>query len=631
MIFFSLLLHNHQPIGNFNYIIERAYEKAYYPLLKAFYEHPKIKFSVHFSGFLLETLLKKKKFYNLVGGMVERGQAELLSGGYYEPPLAVFSERDGIEQIRKLTSLIKREFSYEPEGAWLPERIWEPQLPGLLKKAGLKYTLVDDTHFLWAGKSKENTYGYFTTEDRGDVIDIIPGDKKLRYFIPFREINQTEEYLRNLPENSFIAMGDDGEKFGIWPGTYDWCYKNGWLERFLSWLETQQWIETIQTKEHKKAPYLGPVYLPTASYEELTEWVLDAETYRKYKETKEKLGENQFLKGGFWRGFFSKYPESNHMNKRVIFLSLKGGKRENVLMAQCNDAYWHGIFGGLYLPHLRAEIWRNIIEAEKEFKGEYNFDFDSDGKDESIIYTDKFTAVLDDDGTLSEISLRKPPFCISDVLTRRKEGYHNELTKAVAHVEGTKSIHEALRLKEPDALDYLVFDPYRRVNFNLVVLPEWTEFFAWEKGKVFPIWVSKGSKIRRKGRKFSYNSDEIKIENKFRFGDSIIFNSKTEINKKALIGVELVLRTSSPELSSLFVNSDELRNPGEFNSSENLKMIDSKLGFKIAIKIEGAKKLWYSPLYTVSSSENGIEKVNQGNLFYIFTPAEKAEIRIKMK
>jgi hypothetical protein len=32
--------------------------------------------------------------------------------------------------------------------------------------------------------------------------------------------------------------------------------------------------------------------------------------------------------------------------------------------AQANDAYWHGLFGGLYLPHLRRAIWNNLLKLE---------------------------------------------------------------------------------------------------------------------------------------------------------------------------------------------------------------------------------------------------------------------------
>src|SRR5437660_12690615 len=38
--------------------------------------------------------------------------------------------------------------------------------------------------------------------------------------------------------------------------------------------------------------------------------------------------------------------------------------RDLLLRAQCNDAYWHGIFGGIYAPHLRTDPWRNLIRAE---------------------------------------------------------------------------------------------------------------------------------------------------------------------------------------------------------------------------------------------------------------------------
>ena len=62
--------------------------------------------------------------------------------------------------------------------------------------------------------------------------------------------------------------------------------------------------------------------------------------------------------------------------------------------SQCNDAYWHGVFGGLYLPHLRTEVYRNLIEAENLTTIEHAFasapsitvaDMDADGFDEAII------------------------------------------------------------------------------------------------------------------------------------------------------------------------------------------------------------------------------------------------------
>ena len=93
--------------------------------------------------------------------------------------------------------------------------------------------------------------------------------------------------------------------------------------------------------------------------------------------------------------FFAKYPESNHIHKRMLMISKKVHKAvkkfkiqdsklkvqkskkssnsqlltPNLLLhelwkGQCNDAYWHGIFGGLYLPHLRSSLYRHLLNAE---------------------------------------------------------------------------------------------------------------------------------------------------------------------------------------------------------------------------------------------------------------------------
>ena len=73
--------------------------------------------------------------------------------------------------------------------------------------------------------------------------------------------------------------------------------------------------------------------------------------------------------------------------------------RRAIGRAQCNDAYWHGVFGGLYLPHLRDAIWRNLAEAEAALRhGEglaYDvLDLDGDGDDEVWIHSPVFSALV---------------------------------------------------------------------------------------------------------------------------------------------------------------------------------------------------------------------------------------------
>ena len=135
---FCFATHNHQPIGNFDYVIEEAYEKSYLPfftLAKKF----DLRFATHFSGILLEWLgSHHREHLGLLKELVQKKQLEIISGGFYEPILAVFPERDQHAQIKKLSSLVESIFSTKPRGLWLAERIWEQQLVSPLFDSGIQ-------------------------------------------------------------------------------------------------------------------------------------------------------------------------------------------------------------------------------------------------------------------------------------------------------------------------------------------------------------------------------------------------------------------------------------------------------------------------------------------------------------
>src|SRR5207248_660605 len=110
---------------------------------------------------------------------------------------------------------------------WLAERVWEPGLPSLLARAGVRYTLIDDGHFRYAGESGP-FQGYYATEKAGDTVAIFPIDQKLRYAIPFSEPAETLRTILELGAahgpGCVVTYGDDGEKFGMWPGTREWVW-----------------------------------------------------------------------------------------------------------------------------------------------------------------------------------------------------------------------------------------------------------------------------------------------------------------------------------------------------------------------------------------------------------------------
>ncbi|MFH0795070.1 MAG: alpha-amylase, partial [bacterium] len=273
-------LHNHQPVGNFESIFESSFQTAYSPFIDVLEKHPKIRMSLHYTGVLLEWLSKHKPaFVKRLKKLVQRGQVEFQTGGFYEPILPIIPDHDKVAQIRKLTEFVKRQVGYKARGMWLAERVWEPHLARCLNEAGVEYTVLDDSHFKCTGLSEEETFGYFTTEELGRPLQVFPISEKLRYTIPFQPPQATIDYLKSVATDDgtrIVVMADDGEKFGVWPDTHKHVYEERWLEDFFKALEdNSDWIKIITFSEaiDTVAP-LGKVYLPTASYMEMMEWAM---------------------------------------------------------------------------------------------------------------------------------------------------------------------------------------------------------------------------------------------------------------------------------------------------------------------------------------------------------------------
>jgi hypothetical protein len=527
---FLLGIHNHQPVGNFGDVIEEAYRKAYLPFLEALERHPGVRLALHNSGILIDWYEAcHPEYLERVAALAARGQVEILTGGYYEPILPAISDADKIGQIRMLTRRLGNLTGAVPRGLWLAERVWEPSLPGPLARAGVDYIMVDDAHFLAAGCEADSLWNYWLTEDGGDVVAVWPISKALRYLVPFEPAVRTIEFLENLASKGpgrVALLADDGEKFGVWPDTYARVHENGWLEEFFGLLESNsKWLRLgLPGEEIGRRRPAGRVYLPAASYSEMMEWALPTPVQRVFHSIGEKLGtgaapEARFVRGGFWRNFLAKYPESNHMHKR----SLETGRRleratgltsqerapvqDDLWQSQCNCAYWHGVFGGLYLPHLRDGLYRKILSAERRLDALEGLDgrvrleagdLDRDGSVEYRLSNGIVAGLVAPDrgGALAEFDFFPKLRNFSHGLTRRPEAYHDRLvavTEAKAleaaaasgglgnggpgaeppaagratPLEGSaagsvKSIHDRVEMKEEGLERRLYYDWYRR-------------------------------------------------------------------------------------------------------------------------------------------------------------------------
>jgi hypothetical protein len=686
-----LLVHAHQPVGNFDGVMERTYERSYLPFVECVARHPHVRLGLHYTGSLLEWLAEKHPEYiQRIGALVARGQVEVAGGGFYEPILIAIPHEDQIEQIRRLSHFIEDHFGKRPSGAWLAERVWEPQLPAALVEAGVEYTLVDDSHFLTAGREIPELFGYYIAEDCGSTVKVIPGLQELRYLLPFGTVDDSIAFLRRSAGDhpgGMACMGDDMEKFGAWPHTYEHCFRDGWLERFFTAMEANyEWVEMVPPGEAlaTHAP-LGRVDLPTASYTEMMEWVLPTSVRQKFHSLLDEFSDRpdvrRFLRGGFWRGFFSKYAEANLLHKKMLRVSSKlrsdGGKGSrkgakgallrakavtHLLRSQCNDAYWHGIFGGLYAPHLRTELWRELVRAEtiadslhhgtKTYQAITRLDFDADGKEEIEITSPKFAAVIkpSDGGTLAALDFRPSAVTLINSLQRRVEAYHSRLQNAAQFAAKIASIHEQTLVKEPGLEKHLKYDRWARNALRLLLfapgkthkefeglrLEESPAFaggdYRVEHATAEQIQLSLEAPLRqviaaagpecilRAAKLLQFEDHEHGFDVRCRVDLAPIGASPPDPAPESpagfTAGLEMVINLLAPNVPDRYIEFAGERKPLEWSGvvdGQRVRLVDEWQDVAVEIEARGASQLWISPIETVSESEEGFERVYQGS------------------
>lgn len=685
---FAFGIHCHQPVGNFDFVFDEAYHKAYQPFLDVAEKFPEFKLNIHYTGILLEWIRTHYPGHiRQLKKMGESGQVEHLSGGFYEPILSVIPEEDRIGQIRKQSRWVKDHLKQEPKGMWLAERVWEPGLPSTLHKAGMRYSVIDDAHFKYSGLHDEDLLGYYITEDTGYPLRIFPISQKLRYTIPFQDPQETLNYLREIAseaEDRLIVFADDGEKFGVWPGTHDLVFRRGWLENFFHLIqENRSWINVLHFSEAiNRLKPLGRVYLPTASYAEMMQWSLPSDAFRKYEEFEHYLKEHQvynqyavFVRGGFWRNFLAKYPESNQMHKRMLYLSRKAWslkqKSDNPLIdqaldhiwaGQCNCPYWHGVFGGLYLGHIRHAIYHELITADKllrKVEGTENklnlveTDYNQDGYQEVLLETPNLNLCIEPakGGRICELDYLPANFNLLNTLTRREEGYHHKLWEMAQAKENTgsdreqvASIHDLVTSKEEGLEKYLHYDFYERKSLIDHFLADDTtieKFQAVDYAEVGD-FVNGEYQLAKKTRQRDALIIELMREGKVKYADQEVpLRIAKQIRvprENSEISVSYRLQTDSPAKVPLWFGvefnfgmlagytddryyfcDDEilprrnLASRGEINQKNHLGIVDEYNNIRVDLRSDVAAKIWRFPIETISLSEGGFERVYQSS------------------
>jgi alpha-amylase len=621
---------------------------------------------MHCTGSLLEWLREHERAtFDLLGEVVTTGRVELLGGGFYEPILAILPDADKRGQIERLSEFLTAHFGVRPRGMWLAERVWEPHLPRALREAGIEYVLVDDRHFALAGLDPDALGGYYLTEDQGATLGVFPINERLRHLIPFAEVDKSIEYLgerrARLPA---VTVVDDGEKFGGWPGTHRHVYEEGWLDRFFDRVLATDWLRLATFADVVDAqPAADRVYLPTASYHEMGEWALPPAAGLALQAAKRDLLAQEggdrlatLLRGGYWRNFLVKYPEVGETYWKMLRLSAAVARRQGeaprdervqrarlaLWRGQANDAYWHGVFGGCYLPHLRRAVKSALLEAERLLAGAEPAaatvgDANGDGRPEVVVRTPLLAVTLHParGGTVSEIGVLGRDHDVADVFARRPETYHAQLVDGTA--AAMRSIHDPPTAKEPGLQRLLAYDRFRRVSlldgwFDGADEPDAVEPWAASRVALGDTIFTHEVEHRDGGveialRPLGEPPAGLEVDKRIRVhAATLSARYRLRTPGRALEGrwgVQWNLALSAGDAPGRYLalpDRPSLGSSGRRGGLGEVTLVDEWLGLSARLGWSPGAELAWGPVETVSVSEAGFERIYQGIALLLLWP-----------
>jgi 4-alpha-glucanotransferase len=686
----ALVLHNHQPVGNFGWVIEDTFRTAYQPMLAALERHPGVRVGLHYTGPLLEWLVvEHAEFVERLGALSARGQVEILGGGWTEPILTALPAADRVTQLRRMGDELATRFGRRPRGAWLAERVWEPSLPADLVRGGYEWTILDDNHLRGASVAEDAMWSTFTTDDQGERLTVFGTEQGLRYRIPFGEVDDIVAYLRDHATEDgrrVGTMGDDGEKFGAWPTTYEHCWGEGrWVERCFSALEANaDWLATTTPSGWlDREPPAGRIYVPTASYVEMTEWALPADESGSFHHALAAARaadrpEARFLHGGFWRNFQAKYREVNDLHKQMLRVSAKVAAMpddprraiaaDHLQRGQSNDCYWHGLFGGIYIVHMRMATLHHLIAAEDladaaarssgaEPDDAHVGDWDLDGRPDAVLASPAqlLTVDLDEGAGISTWDVRASRVALLAAMRRRPEAYHARLIEHEATRDGagdnarSVSIHDIVAVKEAGLTDYLYYDDHERRGALVRLLEPDLDIVALRHGThpdrmvIDAPWT-----LERLGQDrldVLREVDGLILRRGLRIGGprqapwlevEIVVENRSGGPYRADLGLEWSICLSggggNPDAyydAEGVADGRAARSPhdgsGDLAVAQRVSFGNDHEGIRIDASLEPAARITWFPIETVSNSEGGFERVYQGSSLLFRWPLRLAD------
>jgi len=380
--------HSHVPLGASESEFEYVYENKMRPFVSNLYRYSNIQAVLHYSGVLLYWVERNHpEFFMLIEDMVNRKQAEILGGGFYEPSFPLIPLQDRIGQIELMTTYLRKHFGKRPLGCWLPGLVWEQQLAAALSSSDMSYTFLSQEQFSMAGLEGADIFSPCLSEDQGKLITIFP-------------VSLSEE--KELEVKSFSQVFVDLKK--KFEGVCGNCKNDKIISVFP---------EKVSSSPDEAPDTAWNRFFEEISLSEnIVETVLPSKILRSHKTFKKASFPNSSaLKDNFSpRHFIIESDEANGIYSKMIFTNvlinqLKGDKsrklnaREELWKAQDSCLFSPG--NGQYRNELRKAAYSSLLRAERlsRDKGKFissliQYDFNFDGIKEYLFQDAKINSYI---------------------------------------------------------------------------------------------------------------------------------------------------------------------------------------------------------------------------------------------
>jgi len=433
-IFLILGSHAHVPSGAGEKEFQYVYENRIRPFISTLYRYSNIQAVLHYSGVLLYWVERNHpEFFLLIEDIVARKQAEILSGGFYEPMLPLIPLQDRIGQIELMTTYLRKHFGKRPLGCWIPGMTWEQHLAAALAASDMKYTFLSQDQFIQAGLSGTDLYFPCISEDQGKLIAVFPVSMSAQAVLSQKSSSQVFIDIKNAikEENKLSA------------------------DSIITVFPEEPFSDPQEAKETAWSRFFEEISLS----KDFVETVLPAKVITTNKILKKASFPNSSsLENNFSpRRFLIEHCEANGIYSKMIFTGvlinqLKGDKyrkqnaREELWKAQDSCLFTPG--NGFLRHELRKAAYSSLLRAERlsREKGKFissliKHDFDFDGINEYLFQDARINCYIQQKGaSVFELDYLPKEWNYLDCgslshAKDRRTAFSDALIPALAHID----------------------------------------------------------------------------------------------------------------------------------------------------------------------------------------------------